>query len=289
VLITAVRNEHGEHVGFAKVTRDGTRRRQLEQEREHALRALAAANAELGALNEQLQQAASDQAQFLAVTAHELRTPIGVLGGSAETLSRHLDELTTDERTDLVAAMASSTSRLRRLLADLLTASRLEANALEMREETVEVADVLDQVVGLTQRAHPTAEIVADVHTGLAVLADRDRLAQALENLLSNALRHGASPVHVAVAESASGSVEIRVRDSGPGVAAEVQPRLFGRFATGLDAGGTGLGLFIVRELVRAQGGDVTYEAGPPELPAGTFVVRLRGASAGTHPAAVGR
>ena len=84
----------GEHVGFAKVTRDSTERRRLEQEREHAVEALAAANAELGSLNEQLRQTAADQAEFLAVTAHELRTPIGVLGGSVEVLSRHLDELT---------------------------------------------------------------------------------------------------------------------------------------------------------------------------------------------------
>ena len=90
MLITAVYNEEGTHVGFAKVTRDSTQRRRLEQDREHALQALAAANAQLGQLNEQLKRAAEDQAQFLAVTAHELRTPIGVLGGSAETLSRHL-------------------------------------------------------------------------------------------------------------------------------------------------------------------------------------------------------
>jgi PAS domain S-box-containing protein len=280
VLITAVYDAEGRHIGFTKVTRDSTQRRRLEQDREHALQALAAANAQLGQLNEQLKRAADDQAQFLAVTAHELRTPIGVLGGSAETLSRHLDELTVEERTELLDAMTSSTARLRRLVADLLTASRLEASSLEMRLETVGVGDVVDKAVAVARRAHPGAEVVVQVPAGLAVTADPDRLAQALENLLGNALRHGSSPVHVAATPTEPGTVEIRVRDSGPGVPEAVRPRLFGRFATGATTGGTGLGLFIVRELARAQGGEATYEPAPPGSAGGDFVIRLPGPSA---------
>jgi hypothetical protein len=280
VLITAVFNAEGEHLGFAKVTRDSSQRRRLEQERVHALEALATANAELGLLNEQLQKAAEDQAQFLAVVAHELRTPIGVLGGSAETLSRHLDQLTVEERTELVDAMTSSTGRLRRLLSDLLTASRLEASALEMREETVEIRAVLDQAAAVVRRSHPAAEIAVEAPSGLAAIADGDRLAQALENLLGNAVRHGEPPVRVKVSATESGMVEIRVRDAGPGVAAAVQPRLFSRFTTGPASGGTGLGLFIVRELTRAQGGEATYEPGSPDSPSGEFLLQLRSASA---------
>ena len=209
------------------------------------------------------------------MTAHELRTPIGVLRGSVEVLSRHLDELTAEERAELVEGMASSTGRLSRLLSDLLTASRLEASALEMRAETVPVREVLDQAVAVVKSTHPAAEILVRSPRGRAVHADRDRLAQALENLLGNALRHGAPPVHVAVTATEAGALDIRVRDSGPGVAAAVRPRLFSRFATGLASGGTGLGLFIVRELARAQGGDARYEPGPAGSPAGEFVIRL--------------
>jgi PAS domain S-box-containing protein len=289
VLITAVYNEAGKHVGFAKVTRDSTERRRLEQEREHALQALAAANRELGALNEQLRETADDQAQFLAVTAHELRTPIGVLGGSADILSRHLDELSAEERADLIDAMVNSTGRLRRLVDDLLTAARLEANALDMRVEPVRVRDVIDQAVAVVSRAHPAAEIVTDVPAELGVSADQDRLAQALENLLGNAVRHGASPVHVVAEAGGVGAVEIRVGDAGPGVSDAVRPRLFSRFVTGSTAGGTGLGLFIVRELARAQGGDATYEPGRPESPSGQFVIHLPGASVPPRDAAGGR
>ncbi|MGZ4436528.1 MAG: PAS domain S-box protein [Nocardioidaceae bacterium] len=279
VLITAVFNPAGKHIGFAKVTRDTSERRRLEQEREHAVQALATANAELELLNARLQDAAEDQAQFLAVTAHELRTPIGVLGGSAETMSRHWKDLTEEERTDLFDAMTSSTARLRRLLADLLTASRLQASALDVQPTAVLVSDVVADASTTVQTTHPGAEIVAAVPPGLTVTGDRDRLAQALDNLLVNALRHGTPPVTVS-AEKDDATVRIRVSDQGAGVASAMQDRLFERFATGRARGGTGLGLFIVRELARAHGGDAYYEPISPQRPSGAFVISLPAAAA---------
>ncbi len=274
VLITSVFNASGEHIGFAKVTRDTTDRRRLAEEREHAAQELGAANSKLESLNEELRAAAQDEAKFLAVTAHELRTPVGVLGGSAELLSRHWPQLTDEERTELFDSMATSTGRLRRLLADLLTASRLQASALEVRPEPVPVADVVAEAIATLRGTRPDAEILAEVPADLTVVADRDRLAQALDNLLTNALRHGAPPVQVA-AHADSGRVVIRVSDQGAGVSVSMQPRLFQRFATGRSKGGTGLGLFIVRELARAQGGDALYEPATSETPAGAFVISL--------------
>ncbi len=277
VLITAVLNERGEHIGFTKVTRDNTPRRQLEEEREHAVEALATANSELEMLNSRLQEAAEEQAQFLAVTAHELRTPIGVLGGSAETLSRHWTELSDEERAEFFEAMKTSTTRLRRLLADLLTASRLQASALEVTPEHVTVAAVVADAVSTVRRTWPEGAMVVDVPEGLTATADRDRLAQAVDNLLGNALRHGLPPVRVSARERGQGGVEIRVSDAGSGVPEPMRPRLFQRFATGRSRSGTGLGLFIVRELARAHGGDAFYEAGTPDSPSGAFVITLPG------------
>jgi PAS domain S-box-containing protein len=274
VLITAVCNDVGEHIGFAKVTRDTTERRRLEQERERALEALATANAELESLNAQLQQATQDQAQFLAVTAHELRTPIGVLGGSAETLARHHDELTREESADLFDAMTSNAARLRRLLADLLTASRLQSSKLEIHHETVRLADVAAEAVATVRRQRPDADVVCHVPEDVVVSGDHDRLTQVVDNLLSNALRHGRPPIDVTVRRH-DGQVEVRVSDAGPGVPEAMAPRLFQRFATGQKRGGTGLGLFIVRELAHAQGGEAFYEPQSTEHPSGVFVVRL--------------
>jgi PAS domain S-box-containing protein len=271
VLITAVFNDSGQHIGFAKVTRDNTERRRLEQERERAVEALAAANAELESLNRRLQETAADQSQFLAVTAHELRTPISVLGGSAQTLSRHWRDLTDQETGELFDAMTSSTARLQRLLADLLTASRLQNSALEMHREGVRLADIVADAMATVRRTHPDPRIEVTPLGETVVWADRDRMAQALDNLLSNGLRHGKPPVRVTAREG-DGVIDLCVSDAGPGVSATIRPRLFERFATGRNKGGTGLGLFIVRELARAQGGDAFYEGGPE---GGAFVLRL--------------
>jgi PAS domain S-box-containing protein len=274
VLITAVFNDAGEHIGFAKVTRDTSERKRLELEREQAVAALAAANEELESLNQRLREAAEDQAQFLAVTAHELRTPIGVLGGSAEMLSGHWKDLEEDERTDLLTAMTTSTTRLRRMLADLLTASRLQASALEIQAAPVLVADVVADAISTVQSTEPGARIAFEGAVGLTVAGDRDRLAQAVDNLLANAVRHGRPPVTV-TAEVDTSAVRIVVSDQGGGVTEEMQDRLFERFATGRSRGGTGLGLFIVRELARAHGGDASYEPPSPHRPAGAFVISL--------------
>jgi len=171
--------------------------------------------------------------------------------------------------------MTTGTTRLRRLLDDLLTASRLQASALEVRPEVVPGGDVVrEAATTVKRRTHPDAEVLLDVPPGLTVHADRDRLAQALDNLLDNALHHGAPPVRVTAASGPSG-VRIRVSDQGPGVSPAMEPRLFDRFATGRHRGGTGLGLFIVRELARAQGGDAFYEPASTQTSAGAFVIVL--------------
>ena len=267
VLITAVHDEAGRHVGFAKITRDTTARRAMLEDREATAVALAEANA-------QLERAAEDQAHFLAVTAHELRTPVGVLAGTAEMLAQHGEDLEDDERRELLAGMSSSAARLRRLLTDLLTASRLQASALELEVETVDAADLVAGAADAARRTWPDARIEASAERGLLVRGDRDRLAQAVDNLIANALRHGAPPVRVSAraGEGDGRAVEVVVRDAGPGVAEEMRDRLFSRFATGRGGGGTGLGLYIVRQLARSHDGDAAYV---PDAEGGSFVISL--------------
>jgi PAS domain S-box-containing protein len=261
VVITAVHDPEGRHVGFAKITRDTTERRQI-------LDALASANA-------QLQQAAEDQAHFLAVTAHELRTPVGVLAGTAETLRQHWAALDDTDRDELLDGMASSATRLRRLLADLLTASRLQSSALDLEIGSVDVAELVDVAVSTVRRIQPGADISVDCEPGLVVRGDADRLAQAIDNLVGNALRHGRPPVLV-VSRRVGDVAEVRVSDCGEGVPEEMQDRLFDRFATGRSRGGTGLGLYIVRQLARAHDGEASYRPPTPEHPgSGHFVVSL--------------
>ncbi|WP_051551409.1 PAS domain S-box protein [Nocardioides sp. URHA0020] len=272
VIITAVHDSQGRHVGFAKVTRDITERRLMLEEQERTAAALTEANA-------RLQQAADDQTHFLAVTAHELRTPVAVLGGTADMLVAHWPELDDVEREELLLGMGSSATRLRRLLDDLLTASRLQSSRLELGHERVDVARVVVESVAAARRTHPGVVIEADVDgADLAVVGDAGRLGQALDNLIGNALVHGAGPVTVTAGEDGP-DVVVTVQDSGAGVPPEMRDRLFERFSTGRARGGTGLGLFIVRQLARAHGGDATYRPPVADVP-GAFVVRLARAGA---------
>ena len=256
VTITAVHDAAGELVGFAKVTRDATERRRLVQLQEEGARALAEANRSLEQANDQLRLAAEEQADFLAVTAHELRSPIGVLAGSADTLARHHEQLSSEERGDLAEGMRRSTSQLRRLLNDLLTVSRAEAGTLQLHSASVRVDEQLKRLVTAARQAWPETTIVLEEASAARVLVDPGRFAQMLDNLVSNAVQHGLPPVRIG-ASVREGLVEIAVQDGGAGVPPEARRRLFERF--GATTGGTGLGLYIVRELARAHGGDAAY------------------------------
>lgn len=254
VTITAVRDRDGELVGFGKVTRDHTEPRE--------------ASARLEEANSRLLQAADDQSHFLAMTAHELRSPVGVLGGTAQLLRAHWDELGDNERTELLDGMTSSASRLARLLADLLTASRIQGTALDLNIVELDIAEELAGIVRTASRSADPGHVRLGRVAPLRVHADEDRLAQMVENLVTNALRYGAAPVEI-TAEADGPMVDIVVRDAGPGIPEEMLAKLFQRFATS-SQGGTGLGLFIVRELAKAQGGDASYRSED-----GSFVITL--------------
>jgi PAS domain S-box-containing protein len=229
VVITAVHDATGRHIGFAKVTRD-----QTEQ-----------------------QQSTEQGAHLLAVTAHELRSPAAAVEGAASLLTDGWDSMQTEERGRLLGAISASAHRLHRLAADLGTASRLQSDTLALVTQPVSLARLLESAVARAHAIDPGVEMVVQsddaVFTG-----DVARLGQAVDNLLDNAVRHGRTPVTVSGTATA-GRVCIAVRDSGAGVDAEIGQRLFERFAAGAG-GGTGLGLYLVREIARRHGGEASYQ-----------------------------
>ncbi|MEV7431016.1 MULTISPECIES: PAS domain S-box protein [unclassified Nocardioides] len=253
VTISAVHDADGDLVGFAKVTRDSTERRRILELQQQA--------------NERLRRSAADQAEFLAVTAHELRSPVGVLAATAETLARHHADLTDGERQDFAEGMRRTADQLRRLLDDLLTASRADARSLGLTLAPVPLDEPLRSVATAARGSRPGGDVLLDLDPGLVVVADAGRLVQMVDNLVVNALTHGRPPVVVS-ARADGDSVVIAVRDSGAGVPAESRDRLFERFGT--TTGGTGLGLYIVRALAEAHGGSATYSVEDQ-----SFVLRL--------------
>jgi hypothetical protein len=167
--------------------------------------------------------------------------------------------MSAEERDELLRGVRSSADRLRRLAADLATAAESAGDTIALRLEEVSLADTLHSAAARLQAAGAAVPITVEVSDEAVFNADARRLDQALDNLLDNALRHGRAPIRLA--GTGDGDIHIRVTDAGPGVPDELGPRLFERFAVS-ESGGTGLGLFLVREIVRRHGGDLLYH--PP-------------------------
>lgn len=260
VVITALFDQERNLVGFAKVTRDMTERRRAQDERERAA-------ADLAASNRELVTAAQQTDEFLAVTAHELQSPVTAITGAADILLGYWDRLDGNERRDAIERIALGGSRIRRLLDDLLTASRLEAGSFAVTLGPVGVMDALSRALKEVRPvvADLDADIVVRGAEDVAVIADPERLVQILTNLLSNAAKYGKPPIVIDVRVREDEVVDIAVHDHGPGIPEHLAPTLFEKFARGGESAprGTGLGLFIVRELTRLQGGDARYEESP--------------------------
>jgi PAS domain S-box-containing protein len=253
VVITALFDHDRTLVGFGKVTRDMTERRRGEEARERAAARLAEAN-------EQLLAAKEEAVNVVDITAHELHSPIAAITGAAEIMAEYWDRLDADERAENVGNLTRSAARVRRLLDDLLTASRLETGTIEFATGAVPLASALQEAIAALPPADGAkVEVAGDA--AVTVVADRTRLVQMLINLLTNAGRYGAPPVTVEI-RPAGATVEVVVCDHGPGVPAHLEPRLFRKFArgSGKPDRGTGLGLFIVAEMARRQNGEAFYE-----------------------------
>jgi signal transduction histidine kinase len=271
VVITALFDADGRLIGFAKVTRDMTEQRRAQQERDEAAAELEATAAELASANQRLRAAAERVDEFLAVTAHELQSPVSAITGAADILSEYWDRLDPDDRRETLAHITRGGARIRRLLSDLLTASRLEG-VFDLQPEDVDVEAAIKEA--LTEATLGAGHVGISGALPALVRADRTRVVQILTNLLTNAVKYGKPPVVVEV-RHAGDAVEVRVRDHGAGAPEALVPRLFGKFVRGEGGGsrGTGLGLFIVRELARLQGGDAWYERADGQ--GACFAVRL--------------
>lgn len=247
VLITALFDDHHQLVGFAKVTRDITeQRRNSEAQKEVASR---------------LQAATKSMADFVGVVAHELRSPVAAINGATKLLREHWEQLGVSDRKEMLSSIDGGGKRLQRLVEDLLTASRLEAGSFDFNVEDIPMADALIEALGqLPEQQGANVAVVCSEEVWAR--GDRARLDQIMANLISNALKYGAVPISIDV-QSKESLIEVRVHDAGAGVPMPLRDRLFEKFGYQHRDRGTGIGLFIVRELARGQGGDAWYETDP--------------------------
>jgi signal transduction histidine kinase len=222
-----------------------------------------------------LERANEVMTNFVALAAHELRTPVTTIHGFVQTLNHLGDRLDAAQQDELRVALEQQTARMASLVEQLLDLSRLDAEAVEIRPQRVDLRERLEETVAMAAGAR-RAEVLVEVPADLDAVVDPAILDHIVINLVTNALRYGQAPVRVSALRD-RGRVEILVEDAGPGVAFELEGTLFERFTrAGVSrdrVAGTGLGLAIARAYARAHRGDLRYERGQPS--GARFVVEL--------------
>jgi signal transduction histidine kinase len=241
-------------------------------------------SASFNAMTGELRELEEAKKRIIADAAHELRTPVTLIQGTVEAMIDGVYPLDVAS----LRSMHEETIRLSRLIDSLRELETIESGELRLELEEVDPLDIARRAVSLFAAQAGAKGIELSVSGGesgnRALLADRVRLGEVVDNLISNALKYspGGSRVRVGVSagpgEGGRGFVLISVDDSGPGIPAEERERVFERFyrldrSRSQDSGGRGLGLAIASEIVKAHGGRI--EVGDSELGGASFVVRL--------------
>jgi signal transduction histidine kinase len=211
---------------------------------------------------QRLGEALEHERAFVADASHELRTPLAILKTELELALRQ--GRSPEELRAALGSAAEETDRLTQLAEGLLTIAQTDRGELPVRMERIEAGEILGDVAArFGRRAEEGGRVLSQSDgPGLVVSGDRLRLEQALGNLLDNALRYGEGPVELA-AIVRDGSVELHVRDHGPGLSSEFRERAFERFSRAepnRSQDGSGLGLAIVAAIARAHRGDAHVE-----------------------------
>ncbi|MEO5982034.1 MAG: ATP-binding protein [Pedococcus sp.] len=220
----------------------------------------------------------ADHAALISTVAHELRSPLTSVKGFSSTLLRRWDRFTDDQKRLMIETIEADADRVTRLITELLDISRIDAGRLQIRSRPIDVAAVYGRHV---ERAvaigHERDRFTIDVPEDLPeVWADPDRLDQILSNLIENAFRHGEGVITLAASKAGGDAqnllaskghhhqgIDLVVSDEGKGIAPDHRDIVFSRFWHGASRGSTGLGLYVVKGLVEAHGGQVQVESAP--------------------------
>jgi PAS domain S-box-containing protein len=297
ISVSPILDPAGNVVGAAKIARDITDARRMEQTlrllntqlesqaeslREANQRLLAALSAAKVARDE-AERANRVKSEFLASMSHELRTPLNAISGYADLMNAGIAGELPRLYREYVDKIQRSQRHLQQMITGVLDFSKLEAGTLPLELEETRVADVLARVEPLVEAQAALKRQVLHIalpQRSLTVIADPDRALQIVLNLLTNAIRFTPpdGAISVDAAMHGADAVAIRVCDNGPGIADADAERVFEPFVQ-LDHSlsrrpdGAGLGLAISRDLARAMGGDLTLQSAPGR--GATFVLTL--------------
>lgn len=250
----------------------------FESGRERAFAKMSEANAKLATSNDQLARLNQEKNEFLGIAAHDLKNPLTVIIGSAELLKMNLPPAQANK---MASNIVGAGQRMFQLIKDLLDANAIEQGKFTSNVVPCDLRIVANECAANNQTHATRKQIVICTEEGEAVWgkADRNAMMQILDNLMSNAVKFSPHKSTVQVKLSVTnGYVSIGVKDQGPGLSAEDQKKLFGKFVrlTAQPTGGessTGLGLSIVKKLAEAMSGTVLCESVLGE--GATFLLRL--------------
>ncbi len=232
--------------------------------------------------------------EILGTVAHDLRNPLGVILGRTELMKELLaaEPLQIERVTDQLGHIRASAGQMTELVNDLISDAMMDAHNIAIRHEEIDLVKMLGEIVSanrpLAEKKRQTITLIAPPHQ--IGSCDPDRLREAVDNLVSNAIKYSPLAGHIELTMSATeADILIRVSDEGPGLSAEDISRVFGRFQrlSARPTGGessTGLGLSIVKRVVELHGGLIGAESRGPGLGA-TFTIRLPAAAGAPEPA----
>lgn len=227
-----------------------------------------AAEEELREAKEAAEAGTAAKSQFLANMSHELRTPLNAIKGYIELVAGGEVEPVSDTQREFLEIAARNTDRLLALIDDLLDVNRLQSHNFQVRAEPVDLAEALRHVAVTFRHTARLKGLTFDDGIGTLprITGDRDRLIQVFSNLVSNAIKYTPNGAVGIRTSAPAGSVEVEVYDTGIGMTGDEREQLFTKFFRGQDrvvrdAGGTGLGLVIVRAIVEQHGGRIDVES----------------------------
>jgi signal transduction histidine kinase len=203
------------------------------------------------------------QEDFIATISHELRTPLGFIKGYTTTLLRKDTIWDEDTRREFLQIIDEEADHLNELIENVLESARLQSNTLPMRFQPVRLDAVIRDTLIRSQARYKDMKVRLDFSIAPTIIADSVRIAQVLENLFSNANKYApGAPVTICLTQHKE-FYRIRFADAGTGIPPEYVPHLFQRFyrVPGQGGSGTGLGLFICKQIIEAHGGQISVES----------------------------
>lgn len=248
----------------------------LNEELKRRAKDLEDANKQLSTANEQLKTHDKMEREFINVASHEIKTPTQAILSYTDILHKH-----PERREQISDALRRNANRLQRLTNDILDVTRIESQTLKLNKEKFNLTELISTIIedfkNDIQKSGSNVKLLYELEDSFVVEADKERITQVISNLLNNAIkftkegsisinllektRNVAVKKSVQVGEKREGEeVVVSVQDTGTGIDSEILPRLFTKFATKSDIGGTGLGLFISKSIVEAHGGKMWAE-----------------------------